>query len=180
MTPAETARPGSYHIRVTATSADGLPNAAELELQVVPCLEYADSEFTRAMQSNLVTLITAGKPSIEHGLLVPLQVCGGNPARRLLVTLLEVLSEAGAPLGEPPRFYLYRSRVWPAPDGITAHGVPGTLNVQLPRIDSRSWHLEVDLLPGLYLLVFERDYWGSPTDPRAIPASVTYRLRTVP
>ncbi len=180
VTPAEIAPPGSYHIRVTATSAGGLPNAAELEVQVVPCLEFTDGQYTRAMQSNLVTLITAGKPSIEHGLLVPLQVCGGSPGRRLLVTLLEAVSEAGSPLSKPPHFYLYRIRVWPAPDGITAHGVPGTLNVQLPRINSVDWQLEADLLPGLHLLVFERDRWDSSTDPQAIPTAVTYRLRFLP
>ena len=172
----ESARPGRYRIRVSATSETASSTLAELTLEVMPCVEFQPGEFTQAMQSNLVASITAGKPSIEHGLLIPLQVCGGHPGRHLLVTLVEVTSEAGSRMTFPPRFYLYRSQVWPEPNGIVAHGIPGTLNVRLPRIESEGWQLEADITPGLYLLVFERDYYGSSPDPQAIPASVTYRL----
>jgi hypothetical protein len=61
-----------------------------------------------------------------------------------------------------------------------AHGTPGAVNVQLPRIDNEGWRLEADLAPGLYLLVFERDYYGASPDPQVIPAFVTYRLEILP
>jgi len=180
LTTAETAQPGRYSIRVTTTSETDLPTWAELTLEVVPCVELQPGEFTQAMGSNLVTLVTAGKPAIEHGLLIPLQVCNGRPGRHLLVTLEEVTSKAGPRMTSPPRFYLYRSRVWPEPNGIVAHGVPGTINVELPRIENQGWQLEASVTTGLYLLVFERDYYGSSPDPQAIPASLTYRLEILP
>jgi hypothetical protein len=180
LTTAETAQPGRYSIRVTATSETDWSTSAELTLEVVLCVEFQPGEFTRAMGSNLVTLITAGKPAIEHGLLIPLQVCDGQPGRRLLVTLEEVNSEAGSRMASPPRFYLYRSRVWPEPNSIVAHGVPGTINVELPRIGNEGWQLEAEVTPGLYLLIFERDFWGSSPDRQAIPASLTYWLEILP
>ncbi len=171
---------GRYRIRVTATSQTGLSASAELTVEVMPCVEFQTGEFSQAISANLVALTTAGKPAVEHGLLVPLQVCEVYSGRRLQVTLLEVLSETRSRLTEPPRFYLYRSWVWPEPNGIMAHGVPETLNVALPRVENKGWQLEADITPGLYLLVLERDYYGSSTDPQAIPAFVTFRLKTQP
>jgi hypothetical protein len=177
---AGTARPGSYSIRVTAAPEAALSAWAELTVEILPCVEFQTGEFSRAMDSNLVTLVTAGKPAIEHGLLVPLQVCDAEPGRRLLVTLTEVISEAGSQMASPPRFYLYRSLVWPEPNNIMAHGAPGMLNVGLPRTENEGWQLEAEVPPGLYLLVFERDYYGSSTDPETIPASLAYRLEALP
>ncbi|HSR30539.1 MAG TPA: hypothetical protein VLY63_08230 [Anaerolineae bacterium] len=175
-----TARPGSYSIRATATPETDLFTWAELTVEILPCVEFQTGEFSQAMHANLVTLVTGGKPSVEHGLLVPLQVCGAEPGRRLLVTLTEVISEAGSRMASPPRFYLYRSLVWPEPNSIVAHGAPGTLNVGLPRTENEDWQLEAEITPGLYLLVFERDYYGSSPHPETIPASLTYRLETLP
>jgi hypothetical protein len=174
------ARPGSYSIRVTAAPETALPAWAELTVDILPCVEFQTGEFSRAVHSNLITSITAGKPAIEHGLLVPLQVCGAEPGRRLLVTLTEVISEAGSRTASPPRFYLYRSLLWPEPKSIVAHGAPGTLNVRLPRTENEGWQLEAEVTPGLYLLVFERDSYGSSPHPETIPASLTYRLETLP
>ena len=180
LTTAGAATPGRYRVRMIATSEAGHSNSAWIELEVTPCIEFQSGEFTHAIQSNLVELITAGKPSIEHGLLVPLQVCGVRAGRRLQVTLLEVVSEAGSPMADPLRFYLYRSWAWPEPPHIIAHGTSGSLNVRLPRIENVDWRLGAEVQAGLYLLVFERDRYGSPTDPAGIPASVTYRLSILP
>lgn len=180
LSTAEIAGPGRYSVRVTAASETASSAWAELTLEIVPCIEFQSGEFTQATDSNLVASITAGKPAIEHGLLIPLQVCGGQPDRRLLVTLGEVISEAGSRMTVPPRFYLYRSLVWPEPDRIVAHGAPGLLNVRLPRTENEGWQLEADITPGLYLLVFERDYYGSSPDRQTIPASLTYRLKILP
>jgi hypothetical protein len=180
LTPAETATPGRYRFRVAATSETAPAPWAELEVEVLPCVQFQSGEFTRTMGSNPVTLITAGKPAVEHGLLVPLQVCAGYPEGRLLITVLEAISEAGTRLTSPPRFYLYPSWVWPEPDTIVAHGAPALLNVRVPRTENDGWQLQAELAPGLHLLVFERDHYGSSPDPEAIPASVTYRLQNLP
>jgi len=174
------ARPGGYSIRVTAASETALSTWAELTVEILPCVEFQTGEFSLAMDSHLVTLVTAGKPAIEHGLLVPLQTCDAESGRRLLVTLTEVTSEAGSRMASPPHFYLYRSLVWPEPNSIVAHGAPGTLNVGLPRTENEDWQLEAEITPGLYLLVFERDSYGSSPDPETIPASLTYRLESKP
>jgi hypothetical protein len=172
------AAPGSYSVQVVAMQTDtSLSTSTQIALTVTGCQEFQQGEFSQTIQSNLVTLITAGKPSIEHGLLVPLQVCQD---RLLRVTLTSATSEAGTPMATPPRFYLYRSLVWPAPSTITAHGL--WPNVKVPRINSDGWQLQGTIGPGLYLLVFERDYYTIPaiTDPASFPASVTYRIEAGP
>jgi hypothetical protein len=166
--------PGEYLVGITRRSSTGQTATSEVALHVIECTELQAGEFTTAIQSNLITVISAGKPSIEHGLLVPLQFCGN---RQVVVDLLAATSETGTPLTSPPRFYLYRSWVWPAPNAIQANAaVPWTLNVAVPRIDSGGWQLTAHVPAGMYLLVFERDAFGSSTDPRDIPAAVTYRV----
>lgn len=176
VTPDAALAPGSYLIQVAAIPTNDPPIRFDLTLHVIPCTETDPGEFTRDIQSNLVTLITAGKPSMESGLLVPIQVCA--TPRRLHVTLTElVMSEAGVEMIKPPSFYLYRSRVWPDPSSIYAHGIPAYFNVDLPRTQNAAWDLTAELdRPGLYLLIVERDHYLSSTNPRDIPASVTYRL----
>jgi hypothetical protein len=166
--------PGEYAIAVTRQSSTARIATGQLTLQVGACIESQAGEFTTAIQSNLISMISAGKPSIEHGLLVPLQICSD---RQLVIDLLSATSEAGTAMTTPPRFYLYRSWVWPAPDAIQANAAqPWTLNVAVPRIDSNGWQLMASVPAGMYLLVFERDAYGSSNDPMDIPAAVTYRL----
>jgi hypothetical protein len=176
VTPDAALVPGSYLIQAAAVPTNDPPIRFDLTLHVIPCTETDPGEFTRDLQSNLVTLITAGKPSMERGLLVPIQVC--EIPQRVHVTLTDlVMSEAGVEMMKPPSFYLYRSRAWPAPSFIYAHGVPAYFNVDLSRTQSAAWELTAELdRPGLYLLIFERDRYLSSTNPRDIPASVTYRL----
>jgi hypothetical protein len=170
-TPA-TLAPGDYAFQVFCR-LDDMEWASEfIPLRVTTCQPFQVGEYTQDIQSNLVTLITAGKPSHESGLLVPLQVCAPT---HLVVTLLQAIAEDGTTMATPPRFYLYRSLVWPAPAVIWAH-YPYGPNVELPRVDSEGWQLEGDLSSGLYLLIFERDYYGSSTDPHDIPARVNFRL----
>jgi hypothetical protein len=164
--------PGAYAIDVTRQSSTGRIASGQLTLQVGACIEPQAGEFTTAIQSNLISVISAGKPSIEYGLLVPLQFCGN---RFITIDLLAATSEASTPMTSPPRFYLHRSWVWPAPDAIQVH-LPWASNVAVPRIDSNGWQLTANVPAGLYLLVFERDAYGSPMDPHDIPASVTYRV----
>lgn len=166
--------PGDYVIEVTRLSSAGQTVTGQVRLQVSACTELQLGEFTTYIQSNLIPLITASKPSIEHGLLVPLQFCGN---RSITVDLLAVTSEAGTRMTVPPRFYLYRSWVWPAPDSIRAHAaMRWTMNVAVPRVDNNGWQLTANVPAGMYLLVFERDAYDSSTDPKDIPASVTYRV----
>ncbi len=165
---------GEYSIGITRRSDERQIAASEVMLRVIGCTELQAGEFTTAIQSNPISVISAGKPSIEHGLLVPLQFCG---KRQVVVDLLAATSEAGTPLTSPPRFYLYRSWAWPAPNVVQANpAVPWTMNVAVPRIDSNGGQLTANVPAGLYLLIFERDAYGSSTDLRDIPASVTYRV----
>ncbi len=166
--------PGEYRIPLIRRSDSGQLATGEVLMHVSECRELQTGEFTQATQANLVPLITAGKPAIEHGLLVPLQVCG---PRAITVDLLAATSEAGTAMSIPPHFYVYRSWVWPTPAGIQANAAqPWTLNVAVPRIDSQGGQLTANVPAGLYLLVFERDSYGSATDPNDIPASITYRI----
>lgn len=164
----------SYTLDVLANAGGSQTVSGRIVLNVTSCAESQSGKFTQMIQSNLVELFTAGKPAIEHGLLVPVQVCGSRPVKHVKVTLESATSEAGTPLTTPPRFYMYRSLVWPAPRSIQAHS--WGVNVQKPRIESTGWQLEADVAPGLYLLIFERDRYGPTLEPRAVPASVTYHL----
>jgi hypothetical protein len=166
--------PGTYPLRVTARLDGQLAASVPATLTVASCVELEPGEFTQAISSNLVPLITAGKPSIEHGLLVPLQVCAGTEPRRLQVSLERALSEAGTTMATPPRFYIYRSLVWPAPEAIQTHNYWAANAAE--RVDAAGWELERGVMPGLYMLVFERDRYGSSTDAGDIPAAVTYRV----
>jgi hypothetical protein len=175
---AGTLAPGSYTVGVSATQKDtSLSASAQITLNVTGCSEFAPGEFTQAIQSNFITLYTAGKPAVEHGLLVPLQVCQSHTLR---VTLTAATSEANTPIADPPPFYLYRSLIWPAPNSIIAQG--WGLNVRPQRTNSNGWALQADITPGLYLLVFERDRYttASDPDPSHFPAAVTYRLEATP
>jgi hypothetical protein len=173
-----TLAPGKYTITVVASIGTAPAMSVPVTLTVTDCVEFQPGEFTRPIQSNLVGLTTAGKPSFEHGLLVPIQVCGGNGPRRIKVTLETAISEAGKVMASPPRFYMYRSQDWPAPGHIEAHRFESTNAIE--REDNTGWELERDITPGLYLLVFERDRYGSSTNPDDIPAAVKYRVETTP
>jgi hypothetical protein len=151
--------PGEYTIAVTRRSSANRTASGQVTVQTTACIELQSGEFTSDIRSNLITLVTAGKPAIEHGLLVPLQFCG---ERQLTIELLSATSEVGTSMTTPPRFYLYRSWVWPPPDAILANAaMPGTTNVAMPRIDSSGWQLTTRVPACMYLLVFERDAYGS-------------------
>jgi hypothetical protein len=170
--------PGRYVVNLIVNTDAGNSAPAPITLEVTPCSEFQPGEFTESVRSRLVELITAGKPAVEHGLLVPLQICGGSSrTKHLKVTLEAVKSETGSSMSSPPRFYVYRSLAWPAPNSIQANpGAYWLRNVALPRTNSAAWQLDADLMPGLYLLVFERDRFDSTTDPKEIPGTVTFRL----
>jgi hypothetical protein len=165
--------PGAYEVHPAAAIGDQRPVFAQIGLEVTACTEFHTGVFTQELQSNLVQLYTAGKPSREEGQLVPLQVCASEQARRLKVTLEGAISQAGTPMTTPPRFYIFRSFVWPAPDCIVTHNY----GVNASRAaDAIGWEMELDITPGLWLLVFEQARFGSSEDPHDIPAIVTYRL----
>jgi len=172
--------PGRYvfDVSVTLPETPTLSGMASVVLNVVACSGFQPGEFTQSVSDRLVTIIPAGKPARAEGLLIPLQICGPAQEQVLDVMLVSAVSEAGTPMSTPPPFYLYRSLVWPAPEGqITAHaGNYWGIDVVLPRIDGTGWSLSGTVSPGLYLLVFERTHWGGSTDPADVPATVTYRL----
>lgn len=182
-TPADLA-PGRYvfDVSVTVPETPTLTGTASAVLNVMACTSSQPGEFTQSMSDRPVTVIPAGKPASAEGLLVPLQICGPGQEQRLEVTLVSAVSAAGTPMTTPPPFYLYRSLVWPAPEGqIMAHaGNYWSIDVMLPRVDGTGWSLSGTVSPGLYLLVFERTRWGGPTDPADIPEMVTYRVTLDP
>jgi hypothetical protein len=172
--------PGVYTTTVTvAKTTPPLVASQSVNLAVMPCRDFEPGVFSQSVDANLVTLQTSGKPSIEHGLLVPLQVCGGDEPRRLTLTLDSATSAAGTTMETPPRFYVHRSLVWPAPQTIDTHDM--SLVNASDRVESAGWDLATDVRPGLYLLVFERDrYSVTPVPPVDVPASVTYRVEISP
>jgi hypothetical protein len=77
-------------------------------------------------------------------------------------------------MATPPPFYLFRSLVWPAPDAIQTHSYYAANATNAG--EGSGWEPEPEVTPGLWLLVFERDRYGSSAGPQDIPAMVTYRL----
>jgi hypothetical protein len=169
-----TVKPGDYTFQVRAVFEDQ-KLVVPVTLHVEACVESEPGEFTQAISENPVDLILAGKPAVETGLLVPIQIC---QPRHLKVTLQTARSEADTEMPEPPPFYLYRSMVWPAPDAIYAQfsGDKWALNAEIPPIGHTDWTLEAEVLPGLYLLIFEQNRYPFRKDQTTIPAAVTYRL----
>jgi hypothetical protein len=167
---------GSYALDVKATTDSAQTAQATVKVDVTACTETASGSSTTAISSNLVELITAGKPAVEHGLLIPVQICGSP--KHLSVKLTNVTAEDGSTMTMLPAFYVYRSEVWPAPDHITAHPLAELFNVQVPTIAqaNSAGQLDTDVGAGLYLLIFERDRYGATLTPPTTPASVTYTL----
>ena len=165
---------GSYTLDVVATTDTPQTLSATVKLNVTACIETASGSSTQAVMSHLVELITAGKPAIEHGLLVPIQICG--KPKHLQVKLTQAIATDNSVMTTPPPFYLFRSEVWPAPDHINAHGLAEGFNVQVPNIPQTdgAWQLDADVTAGLYLLIFERDRYAATLTPQNTPATVTY------
>jgi hypothetical protein len=167
-----TLAPGPYIFYAAASAGQSRPVYAQITLNVTSCTEFPSGVFTESVQSNLIGLSTAGKPSWEEGLLVRLQVCASDEVRRLRVTLEAAVSEAGTPMTTPPRFYLFRSLEWSAPGYIDTHNRANAARLE----DAIGWELEYEMDPGLWLLVFERARYLSSDDPEDIPSVVTFRL----
>jgi hypothetical protein len=154
---------------------------AQVTLGITACEEFKPGVYTKSMDE-LIFVIVAGKPDFINGLAVPLRVCCSSQPRKLEVTIESATSEAGTPLTEPPRFYLFYSLVQPAPDFIDAHN-DVSRNVERDYMTNSGWSLEETVTPGLYLLVFEHDSYAdlvNPREPKDVPKSVTYRLEVVP
>ena len=167
---------GSYGLDVAATVNSAQKVAAGVQFTVAACTETASGSSTQAINSNLVELITAGKPAVEHGLLVPVQICANQ--RHLSVHLTSATAEDGSNMSTLPSLYVFRSEVWPAPDHIIAHGLTELFNVQVPTVaqSNSAGQLDADVGAGLYLLIFERDRYAATLTPERIPASVTYEI----
>ncbi len=167
---------GSYTLDVVATVDTAQSVRTAVTVAVTDCVQTESGSSTTGVNSNLVELITAGKPAIEHGLLVPLQVCGS--AKHVRVTLTKAMAEDGSTMTTPPAFYIFRSEVWPAPNHITAHGLPELINVQVPNIAQTNTgsQLDADVTSGLYLLIFEHDRFGATLTPATRVSFVTYTV----
>jgi hypothetical protein len=167
---------GEYPLEVTA-AVPGQVWKAEVALAIATCVEFEPGVYTKPMDE-LITIIVAGKPDFINGLAVPLQVCCSSQPRKLKVTVESATSEAGTPLTQLPRFYLFYSLVRPAPDFINAHSEVSR-NVGRDYVIGSGWSLEQTSAPGLYPLVFEHDSYAdlvNPRQPEDVPRSVTYRL----
>lgn len=141
------------------------------------CGESIPGIYTQQME-NLTSIIVAGKPDFRNGAMVPLLICSSLRPRKLKITIELAISEAGTPLVESPRVYLFRSFNEVVPDGIHSHN-PVYANVEHDYTTNSGWSLEEVVTPGLYLLVFEHDSYEDLINPREskdIPQSVTYRL----
>jgi len=170
---------GEYPVQVMAI-VPGKVWTAQVTLTIASCEEFEPGVYTKVMDG-LITVIVAGKPDFIDGLAVPLQVCCSAQPRKLRVTIESATSEAGTPLVQPPRFYLFYSLVRPAPDFVDAHSAVSR-NVKPDYVRSSGWSLEGTATPGLYLLVFEHDSYAdvvNPRQPEDVPDSVTYRLEMV-
>jgi len=170
---------GTYSIDVIPTvkiNQTLLSVVKKIRVQVTDCIETPSGSSTQAINSNLVELITAGKPAVEHGLLVPIQICGNQ--KHLSIKLTSATAENGSTMTTLPAFYVFHSEVWPAPDHIIAHGLTELLNVQVPIVAqaNHTGQLDADVGAGLYLLIFEHDRFGATLTPQTMPASVTYTL----
>ena len=167
---------GTYTMDVLAATDTAQTVRRIIKVDVTACTQTASGSSTTAMNSNLVELITAGKPAVEHGLLIPIQICGSS--KHLSVKLTSATAEDGSTLTTLPSFYIFRSEVWPAPDHITAHPLAELFNVQVPTIAqaNSAGQLDADVGAGLYLLIFEHDRFGATLTPQTTPASVTYDL----
>lgn len=183
VTSAQTSVPGAYTVTLNAYQQDAsqqlsLLASAPVTVTLSVCVESQSGGFTQSIKANAATIISAGKPNKETGLIVPVQICQSS---HIQVTLNQVLSETGAVLTAPPPFYLYRSIVYPAPGMVQA--APGRywcLNVELPRVNNTDWHLDADAAPGLYLLIFQSDAYPGNPDPSTRPDMVTYDLQIGP
>ncbi len=166
---------GSYTLDIVAMVNANLSVQATLNVTITACAQTASGTTTELINLNLVELITAGKPNVEHGLLVPVQICGAQ--RHIHINLTKAIAQDGSTLTTLPPFYIFRSEVWPAPNQITAHGLTELFNVQVPLIaQGNAGQLIADVPPGLYLLIFERDRFGATLTPDSTPASVTWDL----
>jgi hypothetical protein len=175
VTSDDTVAAGSYSLAVTATVDANQFARATVNVTIAACTETASGSDTKDINSNLVELITAGKPAVEHGLLVPVQICA---PKHLSVKLTSTKADDGSTMTTPPAFYVFRSQVWPAPTNIIANGLDEILNVQAPSIaQANGDQLDADLQPGLYLLIFEHDRFGVTLTPQSTPANVTYDLK---
>lgn len=175
ITSDSTTAAGSYTVEVTATIDTNHVDKTAIKAEVAACAETVSGSSTKDINSNLVGLITAGKPAVEHGLLVPVQICA---PKHLTVKLTNAKADDGSIMSIPPAFYIFRSQVWPAPTNITAHGLDELLNVQTPSVGQANGNqLEADLPSGLYLLIFEHDRFGVTLTPQSTPASITYDLK---
>ena len=115
---------------------------------------------------------------MEYGPFLVVQFCADVPSRKLRVIVQSATSEAGTPLGEAPRFSLFHSLVWPAPDSIqTASGGYKANALEVAQNDG--WALEWDVGDGVYMLVFQRSPFEDAYPPEKRPASVMYTVETV-
>lgn len=167
---------GTYKLDVVATTDTSQSARTTVSVDVTACTETPSGSTTQDINSNLVELITAGKPAVEHGLLVPVQICGSQ--KHISVKLTKAVAEDGSTMTTLPSFYVYRSEVWPAPDHITAHPLAELFNVQVPVIatSSSAGQLDADVPTGLYLLIFEHDRFGATLPPQSFVKTVTWDL----
>ena len=101
-------------------------------MTVGECVSSEQGRCNASIDSNLVVLITAGKPVVEHGLLVPIQVCG-RP-KHIQVIIKEAIAEDRSVMNPPMPLYLFRSEVYPEPNITMSRGIEENYNVQVPNI----------------------------------------------
>lgn len=173
-----TTPPGFYTIGIQETISETTP-LAQATLNVTDRLVSSQPGlFTGSFTANTIHVRRGGPSTMEYGPFLVLTLCDGVQPRKLKVSVQSATSDAGTPLAEPPRFSLFRSLVWPAPDSIQTSTCcyPNAHEVA----QSDGWSLEWDIADGVYVLVFQRSPFEDSYPPEKRPASVVYSVEIVP
>jgi len=173
-----TTPPGFYVLDILATISE-TTSLAQATVNVADRLVPSQpGSFTGSFTVNTIDVLRGGPSTLQYGPFLVLKFCDSAQARKLKVSVQSATSDAGTPLAEPPRFSLFRSLVWPAPDYIQT--MSGGYRANAREVaQSGDWSLEWNITDGLYVLVFQRSPFEASLPPEKRPASVVYSVEIV-
>ncbi len=135
--------------------------------------------FTGSFAENTLALRRGGPTTLQTGPFTVLQFCESASPRALAVVVESATSDAGTPLRDPVRFALFRSFVYPVPDFLQTMGGGYRANA-FEVAQSRDNQLGWNVMPGVYLLVFQRSPLEDARAAEQRPAAVRYRIQVTP